>query len=117
MYSSEEVESFKKSIMMWQARLTVDQPFYYMFPTLSQHIEENGTSEEHLKKIKCDIQLHLHSLWASFEQYFPEENLQDIRDKNWVKNRFAFERPEAVAWLNLSPNQEMSFFISQVIHH
>lgn len=77
-----------------------------MFPTLLQHIEENGTSEEKLKKIKCDIQLHLHFLSASFEQYFPEENSQDIRSKYWVKDPFAFERPEAVVEINFTPEQE-----------
>ena len=51
----EEVQSYKKSIMLWQARLTVEQPLYYMFPTCLQHIEENGTSEESLKKTKCDM--------------------------------------------------------------
>lgn len=114
---SEEVETFKKSIMLWQARLRVGRPVYYMFPTLLQHIEENSISEENLKKIKCDIQLHLHSLLASFEQYFPKEKLQDMRDKHWVKDPFAFERPEAVAGLNLTLEQEISFFISQVIRH
>lgn len=103
----EEVEAFKKSIMLWQARLAVDQPLYYMFPTLLQHIEEhNNTSEETMKKLKCDIQLHLHSLSSSFEQYFPEENLKNIRDNHWVKDPFAFEKPEAVIGLNLTPDEE-----------
>ena len=93
--------------MLWQARLAVDQPLYYMFPTLLQHIEEhNNTSEETMKKLKCDIQLHLHSLSSSFEQYFPEENLKNIRDNHWVKDPFAFEKPEAVIGLNLTPDEE-----------
>ena len=79
----------------------------YMFPTLLQHIEEhNNTSEETMKKLKCDIQLHLHSLSSSFEQYFPEENLKNIRDNHWVKDPFAFEKPEAVIGLNLTPDEE-----------
>ncbi|XP_037792068.1 protein FAM200A-like [Penaeus monodon] len=103
----EEVEAFKKSIMLWQARLAVDQPLHYMFPILLQHIEQhNNTSEETMKKLKCDIQLHLHSLSSSFEQYFPEENLKNIRDNHWVKDPFAFEKPEVVIGLNLTPDEE-----------
>lgn len=65
--------------MLWQARLGVDHPVYYMFPTLLHHTEENSISEENLKKMKHDIQLHLHSLSATVEHYFPEETLKDLR--------------------------------------
>ncbi|XP_037801371.1 protein FAM200B-like [Penaeus monodon] len=41
-----------------------------------------------------------------FEQYFPEENLKNIRDNHWVKDPFAFEKPEAVIGLNLTPDEE-----------
>ncbi|XP_037792065.1 protein FAM200A-like [Penaeus monodon] len=66
----EEVEAFKKSIMLWQARLAVDQPLHYMFQYFAAYEQHNNTSEETMKKLKCDIQLHLHSLSSSFEQYF-----------------------------------------------
>ncbi|XP_037792066.1 protein FAM200B-like [Penaeus monodon] len=77
---------------------------------LTRHIEQhNNTSEETMKKLKCDIQLHLHSLSSSFEQYFPEENLKNIRDNHWVKDPFAFEKPEVCYRLNLTPDEEMNF--------
>ena len=73
----EEVEAFKKSIMLWQARLAVNQPLYYMFPTLLQHIEEhNNTSEETMKKLKCDIQLHLHLCQVVLNSTFLKKTLR-----------------------------------------
>ena len=85
--------------MVWQARLTVDQPLYYKFLTLLQHIEENGTGEENLKKIKCDIQLNL------CQRVLNSNSLKN-RNKYWVKDLFTFERPEAVVRLSFTRDQE-----------
>lgn len=103
---SEEIKTFKKSVKVWEARLKVAQPVYYMFPTLFQHIEENDVNEECVKNLKQDIQLHLQSLSASFEHYFPEEKMMYLKEKQWMTDPFAFETPDSVVGLNLTPDKE-----------
>lgn len=103
---TEEVQAFKKSLKIWQARVKTDQPVYYMFPTLLRHIEENHLNQECMQKIKKDIDLHLQSLSASFEQYFPEEKTIHLKEKYWVKDPFVFGNPDSVVELNLTPSKE-----------
>lgn len=102
----EHIQAFQKSLVLWQARLKSNRPSYYMFPTLLQHTEENSISEEKVNDIKSVIELHLAALSDSFSRYFPAEGFENLKEKLWVKDPFAFENPESIMELNLMPEQE-----------
>ncbi|XP_008589202.1 PREDICTED: putative protein FAM200B [Galeopterus variegatus] len=103
---AERIQGFRKTLLLWQARLKSNRPSYYMFPRFLQHIEENIINESILKEIKLEILLHLTSLSQTFNHFFPEEKFETLRENSWVKDPFAFQNPESINDLNLVPEEE-----------
>ncbi|XP_003927501.1 protein FAM200B [Saimiri boliviensis] len=102
----EHIQGFRKTLLLWQARLKSNRPSYYMFPRFLQHIEENIINENILKEMKLEILLHLTSLSQTFNHFFPEEKFETLRENSWVKDPFAFRSPESIIELNLVPEEE-----------
>ncbi|XP_046511643.1 protein FAM200B [Equus quagga] len=102
----ERIQGFRKTLLLWEARLKSNHPSYYMFPRFLQHIEENIINENILKEIKLEILLHLTSLSQTFNHFFPEEKFETLRGNCWVKDPFAFRNPESIVELNLVPEEE-----------
>ncbi|XP_064221842.1 protein FAM200B isoform X2 [Aotus nancymaae] len=102
----ERIQGFRKTLLLWQARLKSNCPSYYMFPRFLQHIEENIINENILKEIKLEIWLHLTSVSQTFNHFFPEEKFETLRENSWVKDPFAFRSPESIIELNLVPEEE-----------
>ncbi|XP_057562900.1 protein FAM200B [Hippopotamus amphibius kiboko] len=102
----ERIQGFRKTLLLWQARLKSNRPSYYMFPRFLQHIEENVINENILEEIKLEILLHLTSLSQTFNHLFPEEKFETLRQNCWVKVPFAFRNPESIVELNLVPEEE-----------
>lgn len=103
---TERIQGFRKTLLLWQARLKSSRPSYYMFPRFLQHIEENIINENILNEIKLEILLHLTSLSQTFNHFFPEEKIEALRENCWVKDPFAFRNPESIIELNLVPEEE-----------
>ena len=102
----ERIQGFRKTLLLWQARLKSNRPSYYMFPRFLQHIEENVINENILEEIKLEILLHLMSLSQTFNHFFPEEKFETLRQNCWVKDPFAFQNPELITELDLVPEEE-----------
>ena len=102
----ERIQGFRKTLLLWQARLKSKHPSYYMFPRFLQHIEENVINENILEEIKLEILLHLMSLSQTFNHFFPEEKFETLRQNSWVKDPFAFQNPESITELDLVPEEE-----------
>ena len=102
----EQIQGFRKTLLLWQVRLKSNHPSYYMFPRFLQHIEENVINENILEEIKLEILLHLTSLSQTFDHFFPEEKFETLRQNCWVKDPFAFQNRESIIELDLVPEEE-----------
>ena len=87
---AKRIQGFQKALLLWQVRLKSIRPSYYMFPRFLQHIEKNVVNENILEEIKLEILLHLTSLCQTFNQLFPEEKFETLRQNCCIKDPFAF---------------------------
>ncbi|CAB4055452.1 unnamed protein product [Lepeophtheirus salmonis] len=70
---------------------------------LLQHTEENSISQEKVNDIKSVIELPFAALATVL---VATDGFENLKQKLWVKDPFAFKNPQSIMELNLMPEQE-----------